>query len=115
MSTSQRISAAVGYIPVFGWIYAFLVERNDKYVMFHLKQAISLVLTLAGLFALWFVVAWILFAIPYADIFAMALFTIPLAALILGVILWVLAMINALRGEVKEIPIFGSFGKRIPI
>ena len=76
MSTSQRISAAVGYIPVFGWIYAFLVERRDQYVMFHLRQAISLVLTLAGLFALWFVVAWILFAIPYADIFAMAFFAL---------------------------------------
>jgi uncharacterized membrane protein len=115
MSTSQRISAAVGYIPVLGWIYAFLVERKNKFVMFHLRQAISLVLTLAAIFIVWGVAAWILFAIPYGSVFAFAFFTFPMAAILIGVIAWVIGIINALRGLMNDVPLFGSLGKRLPL
>jgi uncharacterized membrane protein len=115
MSTSQRISAAVGYIPVIGWIYALLVERKSSFVMFHLKQAISLVATIAALFIVWVVVAWILFAIPFGSIFAFALFTLPMAAAIAGVIVLVLGIINALSGKTSEVPMFGGLAKRLPL
>ena len=115
MSTSQRISAAVGYIPVIGWIYAFLVERKNPFVMFHLRQAISLVLTLVAIFIAWVVIAWILFAIPFGHVIAFAIFTLPMAALLAGVIAWVFGIINALRGLNNEVPLFGSLGRRLPL
>jgi uncharacterized membrane protein len=115
MSTSQRISAAVGYIPVIGWIYAFLVERKNQFVMFHLRQAISLVLTLIAIFIAWVVVAWILFAIPFGGVIAFAIFTLPMAAMLVGVIAWMIGIINALRGLTNEVPLFGSLGRRLPL
>ncbi len=115
MSTSQRISAAVGYIPVLGWIYVYFVQRNNPLAVFHLKQSISLILTVAAVFVAWAVIAWVLAWIPYGDIFGVAAFGLVITALIVGVIAWVVGIVNALRGLMNAVPLFGSWAARLPI
>ena len=115
MSTSERFSAAAGYIPVIGWIYAYFAQRQNQLVMFHLKQSISLFLNLIGIFVVWAVVAWVLAWIPYADVVAIALFTIVMAAYFIGAIAWVMGIVNALRGLLKDVPLFNTWAKRLPI
>ena len=102
MSTSQRISAAIVYLPVIGWIYGFF-QRKNPLADFHLRQSIGLILCLAASFLVWVVVAWILTWIPYGSIFAVALFTLVMTIFIIGVIAWVVGIINALRGKMNEI------------
>lgn len=115
MNTTQRISAAISYIPVIGWIYVFFFAHNHALVMFHLKQSISLVIGLLGFFLAWVVAAWLLTWIPYGSVFAVALFALVIAALIVGVIAWLVGIVNALRGKQNEVPIFGAYAHRLPL
>lgn len=115
MSLSERISAAVGYIPVIGWIFTYFVQRKSPLVMFHLKQSISLFLDLLIVFGLWAVVAWVLTWIPIGDVFAVATFAIVMAAWMIGAIAWLIGIINALRGLMKDLPLFNTWVGRLPI
>jgi uncharacterized membrane protein len=115
MSISQRISAAIGYIPVIGWIYVFFFQRNNPLAMFHLKQSIGIILSVIGFFIAWAVVAWVVTWIPYGDIFALAGFAMVIVVLIIGVIVWIIGVANALRGLMNEVPMFGPWAARLPI
>jgi uncharacterized membrane protein len=115
MSASQRISAAIGYIPVIGWIYIFFLQRKNPLALFHLKQSIALILSMAVFFVIWAVVAWVLTWIPYGDIFGIAAFTLVITVWIVGAIAWIVGIINALRGLMNEVPLFGSWAARLPI
>jgi uncharacterized membrane protein len=115
MSTSERISAAVTYLPVIGWAYAYFTQRKSELVMYHLKQSISLCAMFAALFVLWAVVAWVLAWIPIGFVFSVALFSLVLAAFFMAVVAWLVGIINALRGLMKAVPLFNSWAKRLPI
>ncbi len=115
MSISDRISAAIAYLPVIGWVYAYFAQRKNQLVMFHLKQSLSLFAVLIAVFVLWGVVAWVLMWIPIGVVFSMALFALVIAALFVGAIAWVIGIINALRGLMKDIPMFNVWVKRLPI
>jgi uncharacterized membrane protein len=115
MSNQQTISAAVGYIPVIGWIYAILAQRKDEYVWFHLKQSLGLFAGMLGALLVWLVVYWLLAWIPYGGIFGTALFALVLALWIVGLISWVVGILNALRGKMNTLPFFGSIANRLPL
>ncbi len=115
MNTKQRISAAISYIPVIGWIYVFFFAHKDAPVIFHLRQSISLVIGLLGCFLLWIAAAWLLTWIPYGSVFAVALFALVITALIAGVIAWLVGIVNALRGKENEVPMFGAIAHHLPI
>lgn len=114
MNTTQRISAAVSYIPVIGWLYVIVFARKDEAVVFHLRQSIGLVIGMLGFFLLWVVAAWLLTWVPYGGVLAVALFSLVITALLVGVIAWLVGIVNALRGKVYEVPLFGSIAHRLP-
>lgn len=112
----SRFSAVFAYlIPIIGWIYAFVFQRNNGFVIYHLKQAIGLFLFLIGVLAGWAVIAWILAWIPYMAALSMALFTIVIAAYIYGFVAWIMGMINALNYRLASLPLFGQWASRLPI
>lgn len=113
MNTTQRIAAAISYIPVIGWIYVLFFARKDEHVIFHLKQSISLVIGLLGFFLLWVVAAWLLTWIPYGSVIAVALFALVITAVIVGAIAWLVGIVNALSGKVNQVPIFGGIAHRL--
>ena len=116
MDRSQRFPAFIAYfLPVIGWIYLGVFQRKNQFAIFHLRQAVGLVLFLTLITLVWGVAAWLLAWIPYAFIAGIALFTLPLTAYVFGVIVWILGMVNALREREAPLPIIGMYSNRLPI
>jgi hypothetical protein len=44
-----------------------------------------------------------------------ALFTLVMSAWIVGAIAWVVGIINALRGRISAVPLFGGWANKLPI
>lgn len=116
METKNRIIACIAYLlPVLGWIYILAFERENEFARFHLKQAIGLFLFLILISLGWVVVGWGVTWIPYGFILGIALFTLVIAALLVGMVAWVLGVVNALRGVVAFLPLFGRSAHRLPL
>jgi uncharacterized membrane protein len=113
--SSDRIVAFLAYLlPVIGWLYALIAHRKNAFVVFHTKQAIGLVLFLLGVFAGWAVIAYLLAMIPFVAIVGVILFSLVIAAFILGAVVWIIGMANALRGQLGYLPIFGHRASSLP-
>ncbi len=116
MNKTSCLPAALNYLlPVVGWLYVFFFQRKNSAAMYHLRQALGLVLFLLTVTAGWAVVAWFLAWIPYMAILGIALFTIVIAAYFYGVIAWILGLINALSNRQTPLPLFGQWARRLPI
>lgn len=87
-------------LSVVGFIIAYATKKDDKYVMYYAKQSFVLFIT--------WIILWVI---------SMVLGIIPFLGMILWllyvglVVLWVIGLIYSLSGEMKEIPIVGSFAK----
>ena len=116
MNTSQRFPAFLAYLlPVVGWLYVLLFQRKNQLAMFHVRQSIGLFLFLAFTGVAWVAVTWILTWIPFGFLFGVALFTLVIIAIVVGAVTWILGMINARRGRVALLPIFGRMASRLQI
>lgn len=115
MTTSQRFSAFVAYLlPVVGWLYVGLFQRKSRLAVFHTRQAICLVLFLIASFLGWAIVAYVLALIPYAVVLSAALFTLVIVVVIVAVVIWIIGMVNALRGRIAYLPLIGRWALRLP-
>lgn len=113
MENSQRISAVIAYIPVIGWLYVFFAQRKNELAVFHLRQAIGLVIGVVVSMLVWVAASWVLAWIPFGDVFGVALFTLVLAIWIVAVIVLIVGMVNAARGRITPLPFFGGFANWI--
>jgi uncharacterized membrane protein len=107
MDSSTRVSAAIAYLPVIGWLYVLLAQRQNAFAMFHLRQAIGLVIFLIGVPVGWAVITWLLAWIPFGFLIGNALFALVAVAIVFSLIAWVAGIVNALRGRADFLPIFG--------
>jgi len=116
MSNSSRFPAVVVYlVPVIGWLYVFFFQRKNMLAMYHLRQAIGLLLFLLAALLGWAVIAWVLAWIPYIGALGIALFTMVIAAFLFGIIAWILGLIHAVGHQVTPLPGFGQWASRLPI
>lgn len=115
MNYSQRLSAAIGYLPLIGWLYVGLFQRENSLARYHLRQSIGLILYLIAMFLLWVVVAWVLTWVPFLDVIGIALFTLVIAAWMVGVVDWFIGIVNAARGRMTALPLFGEMANRLPL
>jgi hypothetical protein len=115
MNSSQRLAAVLAYIPVIGWVYALATQSSSKYVVFHVRQGIGLVLFLLTLFVSWAVVTFALSWISFGFLIGNALFALVLAAFIYGIFALVRGMLNAGQGKAAPLPIFGERALKLPI
>src|SRR3989344_2430614 len=76
-----------------------VVKRDNKYVMFYAKQSL-------GLFIVWVVVAVIGSVLKIIPAIGDVIYGF---AMILFIILWVFGLVYSLSGEMKEVPILGSY------
>ena len=60
-------------------------------------------------------VAWALAWIPFAFIFGMALFALVIMAVLAALAIWIVGMLNALRGLENRLPVIGRLAERLPI
>ena len=88
-----KLVAILSYITLVGWIIALILHMNNKTDLggFHLRQALLLIL--ANIVFWWIpVVGWIL--------------------QIVVLVLWIMGLIYAIQGQMKEIPLIGSYAQK---
>jgi uncharacterized membrane protein len=116
MNMSSRFSAALAYLlPVLGWLYVFFFQRKDSFALYHLRQAIGLVIFLIATLLTWGVLGWLLAWIPYLDILSIALFALVVGAYLYGIVAWLFGIYNALSDRESPLPLFGGLASRLPI
>ena len=116
MNTSSRLPAVLAYLlPVVGWLYIFFFQRRNSLALYHLRQAIGLVVFLIVTLMAWGVLGWLLAWIPYLDILGIALFALVLGAYFYGIVVWLLGIYNALCDRQSPLPLFGRLASRLPI
>lgn len=91
------------FLSIIGFVIALVAKKDNKYVMFYAKQ--SLVVFIVS------VIGWIINAIVgHIPILG---WIIVLAINIIVFVLWLISWINALSGQMKEVPIVGHWGNKI--
>ena len=113
MQSSSRLFAFLSYVPVIGWLVTWLLRRGDVFAMFHLRQAIMLVLYVAAVALGWAALAWLLTWIPFAYLLTTMGFALVILAGFAGVVMTVAGMLNALRGRTAALPIIGARARRL--
>jgi uncharacterized membrane protein len=115
MNGFSRFLAAAAYLPIIGWLYVLVFQRQNPLAMYHLRQSIGLFLFLVAAIVGWAAVAWVLAWIPYMGILSVALFTVVILAYLLGVVAWLWGLFNALNELMVPLPVFGRWASRLPI
>jgi uncharacterized membrane protein len=116
MKTSYRLTAVLAYLlPVLGWLYVFFFQRRNSLALYHVRQAIGLVLFLIVTLIAWAVVGWFLAWIPYLDVLSIALFALVVGAYLYGIVAWLFGIYYALRDRESPLPLFGRLANRLPI
>jgi uncharacterized membrane protein len=115
MKLSDRIFAAIAYIPILGWILVLLFKRRAPLPMFHVRQSIGLFVFMIICFAAWAAVTWVLGWIPFGFMFGVSLFTMVIIAFAFVIITWVNGIIHALNGHVEILPFIGTRANDIPL
>lgn len=115
METSQRIPAVIAYIPVIGWLFVLLTQNKNPFAIFHVRQAIGLILFLILAATAWAAITWVLSWLPFGFLVGNVLFALVIASFIYGIIAWIIGMVSAGRGKTTLLPVFGRRAARLPI
>ena len=116
MNMSSRLPAVLAYLlPVLGWLYVLFFQRKNSLALYHLRQAIGLVIFLIVIVFAWAVVGWLLAWIPYLNILSIALFALVIGAYFYGFVAWLFGIYNALSDRESPLPLFGRLASRLPI
>jgi len=101
----------MGILAYILFLIPLFAARDNKYAMFHTEQAIALWIA----FIVIYIAMWIL-------TYVVGMISSSLACIIsiLGIIpwlaylvLWIMGLINAIGGKVKELPVVGSWGAKL--
>ncbi len=104
VSGESKVWAFLAYLlGIVGFILVLLIKKTDRFAMYHAKQSLVLFIT--------YIAVWIISAItgfiPFLGRF------VSFILWIVVFVLWIIGMINALKGEEKQLPLIGSFGNKI--
>ena len=113
MKASDRLFAVLAYIPVLGWLVVLLLKRHSPLPMFHVRQSIGLFVFLVLSFAAWAAGTWVLGWIPYGFMVGVSLFTMVIVAFIFVIVAWITGMVDALKGRMVLLPLFGARANNI--
>ena len=116
MKISNKIFAFLSYLLLVpGWLFVLLFRRKDPHAQFHARQSLVLNLFAFLLLAAWFVVTWLVIAIPIVGpLFAWFTFAIVIAFFIFVVIAWVIGMVRSFQEIQKPLPIIGQWTQKLP-
>lgn len=90
-SEDSKAHAIIAHITWVGWIVALILDKDkDPFVRFYLRQ--NLLLFLLAFLSMIPVVGWILSVLVF--------------------VLWILSLIGAINGELKEVPVVGKLAQQ---
>jgi uncharacterized membrane protein len=93
------------FLSIIGFIIALIAWRKNKYVMFYASQSLIVFLFSIVVGIVERIFSWI----PVLG----GIINIALGIMVL--FFWLISWINALSGEMKEIPIIGKWGRKIKL
>lgn len=85
------------FLTIVGFLIAFYLRKNDKYIMYYAKHGLVLFIG--------FVISWFLFFLPVVGWLVQLFVTI----------LWIITWINALSGKKKETFLVTELAEKIDI
>lgn len=102
---SKTYAFFTAFLSIIGFIIAILVWRRNKYVMFYAKQSliVFIVAIAAGIVVIiisWIpIIGWLIALVLRIGVFAA----------------WILSWIYATSGRKKEVPVIGSWARKIDL
>ena len=120
-SQDSKIIAAMAYfLQLFIWFLAPLIiiflKKDDKYVLYHSKQAlvyvvIETVFLLVG-FGILTIISLLILVNPLFAIISLIGWAIYAIIAILFMVFWVIGIINCFSGTTKPLPFIGWIGEK---
>jgi uncharacterized membrane protein len=101
-----KVMAFLGYLCCF--LIPLLAAKDNRFCLYHVEQQIVL-------FGFW-IVAYVIALI--FGVLAMTTHIVPLAFVgyvgyLVGLVLWVMGVINSLTGKAAPLPLIGQFGAKL--
>jgi len=114
---SSQVLAFLAYaLLIFGWFVVLLFARKDRFAAYHARQSLALSLAVVVGPLIWLAVAWPVAWIPYAGpIISAASFSLIIGLYVMAAVAWFFGMSNAVRAQLKPIPFFGDWARRLPV
>ncbi len=98
MDSKNKIFNILSYIPPLFFIGLLTEGKNDADLRFHANQGLVLSIAFYGLFVIGLILSFTLF-VPILT---------GIAQFVVG-IFCIIGIVNAVKGEQKELPLFGKF------
>ena len=116
MTIANRIFAFLSYLLLIpGWLFVLIFRRKQPAEVAHARQSMVINLILFVFLLLWFVLTWLVLAIPLmGPLVAWFGFAIYIAIGIFLLVIWILGMVRALRGDQKPLAIVGGWAAKLP-
>ena len=116
MTTTNKIFAFLSYLLLIpGWLFVLIFRRKEPSELGHARQSLLLNLVPLILMLLWFVLTWLVIAVPImGPLVAWFGFSIYLAVGIFLIALWIVGMVRALRGDQKPLALVGGWAEKLP-
>lgn len=117
MSQSSKVSAFLAYLLlILGWLYVFILQREDKFAVYHAKQSIMLVIVALVTPIVWAIFGWLISFIPLVGpVIAISAFALVIAAYVTLIVAWIIGMVYALQARSKPLPFIGGWAEKLPI
>jgi uncharacterized membrane protein len=117
VSEPKKYLAFLAYLlPVVGWLYVLLFQREDEFAMYHAKQSLALTIAAVLTPVAWAVAAWVIAWVPLVGpALGAFLFALVVLAYIALAATWVTGMVDALRAKIRPLPFVGVWAERLSI
>jgi uncharacterized membrane protein len=101
----------MGILAYIFFLIPLLAARDNKYAMFHTEQAIVLWIA----FFVIYIAIWIITFIvgQISSSIACLISILGFIPWIAYLVLWIMGLLNAIGGKVKELPVIGQYGAKL--
>ena len=99
--TSEK-NTGMAIVAYFLFFVPLLTDaKNDPFVKYHVKQSLALVIAI--------VLSWVIAIVPVIG------WLLAILMPIFILVLWIIGIINAAKGETKPLPLIGQYAEKINI
>jgi uncharacterized membrane protein len=101
----------MGILAYIFFVIPLLAARDNKFAMYHTEQAIILWIAFIVIYIVLWIVTYVIGMISSS--IACVVSVLGLLPWIAYVVLWIMGLLNAIGGKVKELPVVGAYGSKL--
>ncbi|MCC6865711.1 MAG: zinc ribbon domain-containing protein [Ignavibacteria bacterium] len=102
-----KTMAILAYIM---FLIPLFAARDKKFAMYHTEQAIALWIAFIAIYIVMFILTIVVNQI--SDALGCVISIIGILPWVAYVVLWIMGLLNAIGGKVKELPVVGAWGAK---